>query len=59
MPEPMIKRVINDNNKALFREKIMKIEWDNVMNELDAQSAYSKFHDILISTYDESFPKLF
>ena len=55
--EPVLRRKINADTRKVFTEKINTVDWAPVLDEPDAQLAYSRFHNTLITAFDESFPK--
>jgi exonuclease III len=56
-PETFITyRSNTDDNKILFKTKLQDIDWKPILDDSDTQSSYSKFHEILSKTENDSFP---
>jgi hypothetical protein len=55
-PPVRLKRNFSERNTSLFVERMEQIEWTQVYNNPDCQSAYSGFHKIVSSTFSDSFP---
>jgi hypothetical protein len=43
-------------DKANFDTKLREINWNPIIEDMDTQSSYTKFHNILSDTYNASFP---
>ena len=50
------KRIVNDTTINNFKDKLSNLNWDDVTNELNADSAYNKFITTFVQLYDEIFP---
>lgn len=49
-------RRINPTTKDAFNTSMRNADWSSVMNTNDTQVAYSNFHAILTSAYNDAFP---
>ena len=50
------RRLINKGTIQEFKNKLASTEWLNVVDGMGCQDAFSKFHDVFSSYYNESFP---
>ena len=53
---PIIRRDMSHKNILKFINEMKEIDWQCVFVENDAQSAYSKFHEIVSCKYNVCFP---
>ena len=51
-------RNMSKNNINLFKEKLAKINWDNVINEVRPEVAFETFQSNIDKEFNESFPYL-
>jgi hypothetical protein len=49
-------RSFNIKNKDNFTREINRVDWSLVLSSNDTQNAYSKFHQIITSVFNTSFP---
>ena len=52
----LIKRNMNHRNIMKFVNEMKTQNWQCVLNEIDPQTAYSRFHEIISSKYNSCFP---
>jgi len=50
------KRIFNQDNTKRFESIMTNISWDSVLNNDDAQEAYTNFHNSLLEAFEMSFP---
>ena len=50
------RRHVSINNINKFRENILKVNWETVINCSDPQIAFSSFHDTFVRIYNSCFP---
>ena len=54
----IFKRNISDQSIGKFKQKLRNIDWNNIKILRNVNDAYSKFLEILLSLYNECFPKI-
>ena len=55
--EPRMRRIYNKTNNIKFADQIKENLDGNILNETDPSIAFTKFNDILLRSFNESFPK--
>ena len=53
----VVKRLNNQRNRLAFSQAIQAIDWSNIYNKPDTQSAFTCFHETICKLYDKHFPK--
>ena len=53
----VVKRLNNQRNRLAFSQAIQAIDWSNIYNKPDTQSAFTCFHETICKFYDKHFPK--
>ena len=51
----VVKRLNNQRNRVAFSQAIQAIDWSNMYNMPDTQSAFSCFHETICKLYDKHF----
>ena len=52
----VVKRLNNQGNRLAFSQAIQAIDWSNIYNMPDTQSAFTCFHETICKLYDKHFP---
>ena len=52
----VLKRDYRYSNILKFKESLAEIQWDKILNEKEAQTAYNSFSNILTHEYNRCFP---
>ena len=52
----LIKRIMSHRNIIKFINEMKTQNWQCVLNEIDPQTAYSRFHEIISNKYNSCFP---
>ena len=55
-PNCVLKRDYRYSNILKFQESLAEIQWDKILNEREAQTAYNAFSNILTHEYNRCFP---
>ena len=53
----VLTRKFTDKNLKDFKETLLNMDWDSVLTETDANTAYNEFLKIFLFNYDNFFPK--
>ena len=53
----IIKRMYSYKHKQSFCSDLAKIDWSEIYNLIDAQSIFTRFHEIFLRLYNVNFPK--